>query len=153
MDVLHGINTSNIGLKSDYDEKTDKEYISLTKAIEVMKEKLEVMMPGEIILELRYRIEKLKATKSQKTKQSSIDLDKYMDFMVKSFIKFHVDLSDKPQMMYFSYTLYEANHLTFNELAMILEVLGGDTLKMINELREHIEIQKKDLLKLFFESC
>lgn len=63
-----------------------------------------------------------------------------MDFMIRSFIKFHVDLSDKPQMTYFSYTLYESNQISYNELNMILEVLGGNTLKMINELREHIEM-------------
>eukprot|EP00347_Sterkiella_histriomuscorum_P014515 403360583 len=150
--VLDALQNSNIGLKSDYDEKTDKEYISLTKSIEVMKEKLETMLPGEIILDLRQRIEKLKI-KGQKTKQSSIDLDKYMDFMLRSFIKFHVDLSNKPQLVYFSYTLYEGNQISFNELSLMLEVLGGNTLKMINELREHIEIQKKDLLKLFAEGC
>ena len=65
--VVDAIEKCNIGLKSEYDEKTDKESISLTKAVEVMKDKLENMLPTEIILELRSRIEKLKI-KGQKTR-------------------------------------------------------------------------------------
>ena len=67
-------------------------------------------------------------------------MDKYLDFMIRSYIKFHVDLINKPQIVYFAWTLYERNHLTANELHLTLEILGGDTLKMISELREHIQL-------------
>ena len=47
--VIEGLQNSKIGLKNEYDEKSDHEYVNLNKAIEVMKDQLEVMLPLEII--------------------------------------------------------------------------------------------------------
>ena len=58
--VLDSLNNTKIGVKNEYDEKTDRESISLAKAVEVMREQLEKMLPTEVILELRHRVEKLK---------------------------------------------------------------------------------------------
>lgn len=139
LQILEGLSVSTLGMKNEYDEKTDREAISMIKASEVMKELFECMMPQEVVAELRLRLEKLKI-KGQKTKSAQIDMDKYLDFMIRSYIKFHVDLINKPQIVYFAWTLYERNHLTANELHLTLEILGGDTLKMISELREHIQL-------------
>ena len=45
MQVIEGLHNCKLGLKSEYDEKTDRELISLAKAIEVMRENLEQMLP------------------------------------------------------------------------------------------------------------
>lgn len=43
--ISEGLQNSKIGLKNEYDEKNDRELVSLTKAIEVMRDNLEVMLP------------------------------------------------------------------------------------------------------------
>lgn len=140
LSILEGLNNSKIGLKNDYDEKNEKEYVSLSKAIEVMREKLEVMLPIEVILELRKRIEKLKL-KVPTNKQPQIDLDKYLDFMLKNYIKFSVDLINKPQLIYFAWTLYEKNSISINEIHLTLEILAGEKVNMFSaEEREKISI-------------
>lgn len=74
-----------------------------------------------------------------------------MDFMVKSYIKFSIDIINKPQLIYFSWTLYEKNSLTIIELQIILEILTGDKMAVYSNEKEKIDIMQKDILKLFEE--
>ena len=95
-----------------YIEKSERELVSVTRCVEVMREELEVMLPTEIIQELRKRVKR-------------VWVDRYMDLMVTSFIKFHVDLFDRTHLTYYAWTLYEKNWVTVNELSYSLVVMGG----------------------------
>lgn len=73
------------------------------------------MLPVEVILELRKTIEKLRI-KTIKGNQPYIDFDKYMEFMVRSYIKFSVDILNKSQLIYYAWTLFEKNSMSLTEV-------------------------------------
>ena len=152
-EVLTALAESKVGMPIEYDERQERELVHFGRCSEVLREALEPGLPAEVVQDLRQRLAHLQERHAKALAQQVVDLDKFMDFMVRALLKFRVDLFDKAQIVYHAWTLYERDYLSGNEVWLTLEVLGGDPLRMVSELSEHVFVQKRDLLKIFEETC
>ena len=55
----------------------------------------------------------------------NVCLDGYLDFMIQSYVKFNVDLLNKPLLIYQALTLYELNFIPLELIKIVLEIFGS----------------------------
>lgn len=98
---------------------------------------------------LRNQVEKMQLNKSS---MKIINADKYLHFMITNYMKYHINYNNVSELVYHSWTLYESNYISMNELFATVEILKPEKISVdIPSLGKTAVLDRKEFYELFTE--
>lgn len=107
--------------------KSEEEYVAVTRALDSFKELFEKLLPLEIFITLKKRVESLiiQDEASQKMSLISIDSDRFLEYCSSIYQRFCLNYMNRLQMLFNAWTLYQENFMSAEEVYVTLKILGG----------------------------
>ena len=81
-----------------------------------------------------------------------IDVDKFLEFVIINYMKYYINYNSTSEIIYNSWTLYERNAITMNELYATVELIAPENIKVdIAETGKQAIISKNEFYDLFIK--
>ena len=139
-------NTRISALKDEATEG-EVEFGPFFKAVEVFKEVFEEKIPIAVYSKLKQQVEKMLISKST---MKIIDVDKFLEFVITNYMKYYINFNSTSEIIYNSWTLYEKNAISMNELYITVEIIAPENIKVdIAEAGKQAIISKNEFYDLF----
>lgn len=125
----------------------ESEFGPFFKALEIFKELFEEKIPIAMYAKLKQQVEKMLITKAT---MKIIDVDKFLAFVLETYMKYYINFNSPTEIIYNAWTLYERNAMSMNELYVTTELIKPlNILVDIPEEGKQTTISKDQFYSLF----
>ncbi|CAI2385424.1 unnamed protein product [Moneuplotes crassus] len=102
--------------------------ISLTEAILLYQKMYRSQLPLEIFQKLKVSIENMVEYKSEFSRRDliGIDLNQYLDFIIKVFLKYKPHLSPRYSFIFNGWTLFDSSYITWTDFCDTIRIFADD---------------------------